>query len=119
MPESLCCYRCGASLEALTLPFSRRDECPECENYLHVCLMCEHYDPQVPKQCREDDAEEVTDKRGLNFCDYFRPGTRTFDAGRRAAEESATAALGALFGDDEPGNAEPDAQVQKAENLFK
>ncbi len=119
MSEPLHCYRCGASLEALTLPLSRRDECPRCENYLHCCRMCEHYDPHVPKQCREDDAEEVLDKRAQNFCDYFRPAAGAFDLARRAEEESAKARLGALFGDgDKVSEAEDDA-LSDAERLFK
>ena len=53
MAEELICYRCGASLESLSLPLSRQDECPSCTVYVHVCRMCKYYDPQVPKQCRE------------------------------------------------------------------
>jgi hypothetical protein len=74
MPKQLLCYRCGASLAKLTLPISRQDECPSCANYLHVCRMCEFFDPNVPKQCKEDDAEEVFEKERLNFCDWFKPG---------------------------------------------
>ena len=61
MADGISCYRCGASLEALSLPISRQDECPECSNYLHVCKMCVYYDERVPRQCREDGAEDVRD----------------------------------------------------------
>ena len=61
-------YRCGASLADISLPFTRLEECPACENYLHVCRMCVYFDPAVPKQCREDDAEEVQEKERANFC---------------------------------------------------
>ena len=61
MDHTICCYRCGTSLAALSLPLSRQDQCPECGNYVHVCKMCTFFDVHVPKQCREDDAEEVED----------------------------------------------------------
>ena len=99
MAHNIHCYRCGASLEALSLPFSRQDECPGCGNYLHVCKMCVHYDRNVPRQCREDGAEDVKEKDGLNFCDWYKPSERAFDADRKADEDQARAALDALFDD--------------------
>ena len=99
MAHSISCYRCGASLEALSLPLSRQDECPECSNYLHVCKMCVHYDPHVPRQCREDGAEDVTEKERPNFCDWFKPSESAFDAKRKDDEDQARAALDALFDD--------------------
>ena len=99
MAHNVCCYRCGASLEALSLPFSRQDECPGCSNYLHVCKMCVHYDPRVPRQCREDGADDVTDKDRLNFCDWFKPSDSAFDADRKGEEDQARATLDALFDD--------------------
>lgn len=99
MAHNIHCYRCGASLAALTLPFSRQDECPGCQNYLHVCKMCVHYDRSVPRQCREDGAEDVTDKDRLNFCDWYKPSEKAFDADRKADEDQARASLDALFDD--------------------
>ncbi|NIV16933.1 MAG: hypothetical protein GWN47_00655 [Woeseiaceae bacterium] len=99
MSHEIRCYRCGASLAALSLPLSRQDECPGCHNHLHVCMMCIHYDRHVPKQCREDDAEEVTEKARLNFCEWFKPSETAFDAGRKDEEDAARAALEDLFGD--------------------
>jgi hypothetical protein len=99
MAHHIHCYRCGASLEALSLPFSRQDECPECGNYLHVCKMCVHYDKSVPRQCREDGAEDVKDKDRLNFCDWYKPSEKAFDADRKAEEDAARNALDALFDD--------------------
>lgn len=99
MAHHIHCYRCGASLEALSLPFSRQDECPACGNYLHVCKMCLHYDRSVPRQCREDGAEDVKEKDRLNFCDWYQPSAKAFDADRKAEEDQARAALDALFDD--------------------
>ena len=99
MAHHIHCYRCGASLEALSLPFSRQDECPGCGNYLHVCKMCVHYDKSVPRQCREDGAEDVKEKDRLNFCDWYKPSEKAFDANRKAEEDQARAALDTLFDD--------------------
>ena len=119
MSDKLLCYRCGESLEALSLPFSRYDECPNCSMHLKVCRMCEFYDPGVPKQCTEDDAEEVTEKERLNFCDWFRPGYGRFD-GRAAQEETrAKNALSALFGDENSASDKQDPLLRDAEDLFK
>ena len=67
MAHDLRCYRCGASLAALTLPLARLDECPQCRVHLHACRMCERYAPRKPKGCSEDDAIEVRDKKAANF----------------------------------------------------
>jgi predicted RNA-binding Zn-ribbon protein involved in translation (DUF1610 family) len=99
MAHNICCYRCGASLASLSLPLSRQDECPDCGVYLHVCKMCRHFDPRVPRQCREDGAEDVTDKDRLNFCDWFVPSDSAFDARRKDEEDQAKSALDALFDD--------------------
>ena len=66
MLEKLLCYRCGTSLEALSLPLSRYDECPSCTVQLQVCRMCQFYDSDVPRKCREEDAEEVADTNAAN-----------------------------------------------------
>ncbi|MBT8098151.1 MAG: hypothetical protein KJO82_00305 [Gammaproteobacteria bacterium] len=118
MSSSIACYRCGASLEALTLPLSRQDECPQCRNYLHVCKMCRNFSPTAIKQCTEDDAEEVLEKERLNFCDWFIASDAAFDPARKASADQARAALDALFdGGDDSSTA--DAAQQDAENLFK
>ena len=100
MSHSIACYRCGASLSALSLPLSRRDHCPECTAELHVCKMCRYFDAQVPRQCREDDAEDVTEKERVNFCDWFKPSDSAFDPDRKSSAAEAQQALADLFGDD-------------------
>lgn len=99
MSQNINCYRCGESLAALSLPLSRQDQCPGCGNYLHVCKMCRHFDARVPRQCREDGAEDVKEKDRLNFCDWYVPSESAFDAQRKDAEEQARSALDALFDD--------------------
>ncbi len=113
------CWRCGTELADLTLPLSRRDECPECSVDLHVCRMCEQFDASVQRQCREDGAEEQKEKDRANFCDWFSPSPRAFTGVEAAAETSARAELDNLFGGDE--GAEGDSQdgaFKAADDLF-
>jgi hypothetical protein len=119
MSEGLNCYRCGAALAALTLPISREDECPNCSVHVHVCRMCVFYDPQVTKQCREDDAEEVNEKERANFCDYFKPRGDAFSGEELAAETQAKEGFAALFGDADSDESPPDSAPDAAEDLFK
>ena len=100
MAHSIACYRCGESLASLSLPLSRQDQCPACSADLHVCKMCVHFDRHVPRQCREDGAEDVTEKERTNFCDWFKPSETAFDPARKAEADAAEDALAALFGDD-------------------
>ena len=117
MAHTIACYRCGESLARLSLPLSRRDQCPACHADLHVCRMCRYFDPAVPRQCREDDADDVTDKEKPNFCDYFLPADDAFDPARKAESDAARAALDGLFGD---GDAESSpAEPGAADELFK
>lgn len=60
--------------------------------------MCSHYDRTRPRQCREDDAEEVRIKDRANFCDYFKPSPTAFDPVEAAREQAARDAADALFG---------------------
>jgi len=99
MSDNLACYRCGESIAALSLPLSRRDQCPACSADLHVCKMCRHFDPRVPRQCREDGAEDVAEKERPNFCDWFVPSPGAYDPARKSEDDAARDALAALFGD--------------------
>lgn len=119
MVQALQCYRCGASLADLGLPLGRLDECPECTVQLHVCRMCQYYDPAVTKQCREDDAEEVREKARANFCDYFKPSATAHDPAFAAADVRARSQLDTLFGDGGDGDADGDDAAGAAEDLFK
>lgn len=119
MTHNVACYRCGASLAQLSLPLSRQDECPACRNYLHVCRMCRHYDPGVPRRCREDGAEEVIEKERLNFCDWFVASENAFDAKKKSAEDQAKTELDAMFGGSGDNEPEPDELLSDAEKLFR
>jgi hypothetical protein len=120
MTTSLNCYNCGADLSGLSLPISRRDMCPGCSVHLHACRMCTNFDANVIGQCREEDAEEVLDKRRVNFCEWFTPSPRAWDPDSASGDAAARAQLDALFGDgpaDSNGGPGDDA-LDAAEKLF-
>jgi len=75
-----------------------RDLCPKCGADVHVCKMCRNYDPRVTRQCREDGADDVTDKERPGFCDWFIPSDTAFDPDRKSAADAAKSALDDLFG---------------------
>ena len=118
--EGLVCWKCGASLEHLSLPLRRQDECRACGAELHACRLCEFFDPAVAKSCREPVADEVKDTARANFCDYFRPRARAWD-GPGGTGADARSQLEALFGDGPAGSSgapgEDDAR-RRLEELF-
>jgi len=126
MSSPLLCWKCGASLEEVLIPFSRRAECSACHADLHVCRMCEFYDTSVSRSCREPVADEVRDKERANFCGYFKPIPGAYQGEDTTAADDAKSKLGALFGDtdDSQDNAgssaqsESDAAREKLNRLF-
>jgi hypothetical protein len=81
--------------------------------------MCKYFDPAVPKQCREDDAEEVSEKERVNFCEWFIPAANAFDPVRARKAAQAQSALAALFGEGGDQQADDDDQLKQAEDLFR
>jgi hypothetical protein len=75
-----------------------RDQCPKCNADIHVCKMCRYFDPRVARQCREDGADDVTDKERPGFCDWFIPSDTAFNPDRKSEADAAKSALDALFG---------------------
>ncbi len=66
------CWSCGAGLSYPRYSMVPREEdCPGCGKDLHSCRNCRHHDPGVNNQCREPDAEWVTDRERANFCERF------------------------------------------------
>jgi len=82
-------------------PYPRDAECEKCGADLRACRNCRHHDPRASNECRETEAELVTEKNRRNFCEYFEFTERAYGAGAagvgkdRAAE--ARAKLEALF----------------------
>ncbi|HEY5759444.1 MAG TPA: hypothetical protein VIU34_26665 [Steroidobacter sp.] len=95
---ALVCWKCGTSLEDLTLPLRRLEECRQCHAELHVCKLCEWYSLAVAKHCRETVAEEVKDKERANFCDYFKPRDDAYSTKSTDAASKAQSELDSLFG---------------------
>jgi ribosome-binding protein aMBF1 (putative translation factor) len=98
MAHDLVCWKCGASLAALTLPMRRLDECPKCRAELHVCRMCVEYHTAVAKHCREPTAEEVREKTRANFCDHYKPRGGAYTPPNTSEVDKARAELDKLFG---------------------
>ncbi len=92
------CWKCGATLAALSLPLRRLDECPGCRAELHACKLCVEYDRAYARHCREPTIEEVRDKERANFCDYFKPKPGAWSAAAGVAAADARSALDKLFG---------------------
>ena len=121
----LACYRCGGSLQSLSLPLARLDLCPGCSVELHVCRMCHHYAPTAPDACDEEDAPEARNKTTANFCDYFDPNPQAHDGSEKRADNEARTQLESLFGDEpesssgKTGPLDADPDLQQAEDLFK
>jgi hypothetical protein len=115
--NNLLCWKCGTALADLPLPLSRMAECPKCQAYQHICLMCLSFNRNAPKQCREQDAEEVKEKERPNFCDYFRPNPAAFNKGD-AKSQSAKSTLDSLFGGAAESENNPDVARSKLDDLF-
>jgi hypothetical protein len=117
--DNLVCWKCGASLDEIPLPLSRRAECPGCGAELHVCRMCRFYDTAVANQCREPVAEPVGDKTRANFCGYLEPRADAWQPADRSSASHAEQQLDALFGGGS-GSRQPDADdpLSQLESLF-
>ena len=97
MSHSLVCWRCGASLAALSLPLRRLDVCKACNAELHVCKMCVEYDTSYAKHCKEPTAEEERKKDEANFCDHFKPKAGAYVAKDSTELTRSKSALDDLF----------------------
>ncbi|PLX41605.1 MAG: hypothetical protein C0608_05120 [Deltaproteobacteria bacterium] len=84
------CANCGASLPEP--PWFRRDTCTKCSSDLRSCVNCDFYAPGSYNECREEQAERVTDKEHATTCDYFRPAKSS----RNSIEDKKSAALAEL-----------------------
>lgn len=98
MTMDLVCWKCGAGLADQPLPLSRLAVCSKCRSYLHSCRLCVSYDQNLSRRCREQDAEEVSDKERANFCSYFKARVGAYRPGGEARTQNARAKLGDLFG---------------------
>jgi hypothetical protein len=99
MSHDIQCWKCGAALDYLPLPFGRLECCKACGAYLHSCKLCREFDPRSTQQCREPTVEEVRDKERANFCDHYAPLAGAWQgAASSSAADAARTALEKLFG---------------------
>jgi len=66
------CHSCSFEI-VLQHKIGRQEYCPKCKAALHCCMNCRFCSPGAYHDCRETEAEWVSDKSGPNFCDYFSP----------------------------------------------
>jgi hypothetical protein len=92
------CWKCGAALAYLPLPFGRIERCKQCDTDLHACRLCREFDRSYPQQCREPTVEEVRDKERANFCDHFAPKSGAYIAASSDASDASKTELERLFG---------------------
>ena len=71
------CWQCNVKLQDVILPISRREECYQCGKDIHVCKMCDFYEPN--KGCQEERADHQRELELANFCDYFKPSEKKAD----------------------------------------
>jgi hypothetical protein len=64
------CHHCGREVP-VPAKVERTAGCPFCHSDLKCCLNCRLHDPGANNQCREPQAEWVTDKDKSNFCEFF------------------------------------------------
>ncbi|MFD2230444.1 hypothetical protein [Alkalimarinus sediminis] len=130
MSPEISCWKCGAPLEGLIMPLSRREECKNCGADQHACKLCKEYNPTISRSCEEDRAEDVSDKESANFCDYFSPTPQAYQSKGTNKRTQAKAELAKLFGDnldkqnnDNIGDIQSQTQAEKAlsdlEDLFR
>ena len=69
------CYKCSSPLsDSFKIMVGRSDTCPKCMADIRCCKMCQFYDPKAYNECREPNADRITEKEKANFCDYYKFG---------------------------------------------
>jgi len=108
---SLVCWKCGASLAAASLPFSRQARCPSCATDLHACRLCRHFDAHRAGQCREFAAPRIADKLHANTCGWFVPRPEAYRGGGAIMAQASRSALDVMLrnhsGISPPGDSAP------------
>jgi hypothetical protein len=92
------CFQCGQEIAADQVVL-REDECPHCSSDLHCCRNCRFYDPGVSNQCRETQADWITEKDKANFCEFFVFADTTGPRHAARGETSARERFNKLFRD--------------------
>ena len=88
------CWYCANALTYLD--YGRADTCRKCGRDTRVCKGCFFYDPSYNNQCKENQADRVVEKERSNFCDYFKPSSKS-NSSAPSSQDSLKAAAEALF----------------------
>ena len=66
------CTKCHHELEVFqSMSDAPLKKCPACKRDVHCCKGCQHYDRSLNNECREPQADWVSEKERRNFCDFF------------------------------------------------
>ena len=95
------CWKCGTETEEISAvrKVLRTDTCSKCDSDLHACKNCQFYDRQYHNECRETQAEWVSDKERSNYCDYFAPSNRPRGATPKSSTDQVKSIFDGLFND--------------------
>ena len=94
--DKIMCWKCKEPI-AEDLQIFRTTDCPHCGASLHSCVNCRFYQPGSNYDCHETVDEEVRDKEGANFCDYFSVNSNcSFSGSVLKVEEAKKAAKNAF-----------------------
>ena len=96
------CWKCGKELKNLLLPFSRYEECINCNADLHACIACKNFSLSVSNGCNEERADLLVEKEKSNFCEYFSANTAAYQKQNNTEATAARAKLAELFGEQPP-----------------
>ena len=88
------CWKCGAVLERNA--FQRGDRC-RCGADTRCCRNCDFEEPGYRSECRETQAEPVSDPEAANACDFFRIRQGPPRSQPKAAGSDGKSAFDALF----------------------
>ena len=90
------CWKCGNNTNSIQI--FRTTTCPSCGSDLHSCYNCKFYSSGSHYDCKETNADLVTDKERANFCDYFSPMQFFSPSDKLDKAQKAKDAFNSLFG---------------------
>ena len=104
------CARCGTIVDAQILS---RSTCPKCQQELHACVQCTHFDPSARFECTRPVPARLSPKDAANECTIFE--------GRTSWERETTAAAAAQpsSGSAQPSGAASSSARKAFDDLFK
>ncbi len=91
------CGRCGQRVLSLD-DLTPESKCRACQNPLHTCGQCAHYNPSKQWECSEEIPERIAKKHDRNDCAKFAPKiVLDLTGAKPATAGDARSAFDALF----------------------